>query len=132
MQTPNALAELTSSGSVETVLGSACGGDRIEVSLSNSHNENLLNPSFRPQIVNYDLNPSFHTRFVVQIAKRMSHATSHTISDAEASMPQNEIAQHLTRGILTLQQTIRNIRNDVVNGIAPSVLTPVDSVSNCC
>lgn len=60
----------------------------------------------------------------------MPHATSDAPTDAEAATSQGKAAQHLTESILTLQQTIRNIREDVANGIAPSVLMPIDSVSS--
>ncbi|KAF2829942.1 hypothetical protein CC86DRAFT_317324 [Ophiobolus disseminans] len=57
----------------------------------------------------------------------MPHATSDASTSAVPSVAQDKISQHLTESILTLQQTIRNIREDVRNGIAPSILMPADS-----
>jgi hypothetical protein len=56
----------------------------------------------------------------------------HTTLDVAVapSSPHERLATHLTENILTLQQTIRNIREDVANGIAPSILMSVDSVNS--
>jgi len=58
----------------------------------------------------------------------MPHATSGTASAVASSVAQDKVGQHLTESIMTLQQTLVNIREDVKNGIAPSVLMPVDPV----
>jgi hypothetical protein len=58
----------------------------------------------------------------------MPHATSDP-SAASAPLPETKMNQHLTESILTLQQTIRNIKEDVEKGIAPSLLLPADPVS---
>jgi hypothetical protein len=57
----------------------------------------------------------------------MPHATSGTDSTASTAETA-KIGHHLTESILTLQRTIQSIREDVVNGIAPSILMPADSV----
>jgi hypothetical protein len=56
----------------------------------------------------------------------MPHATSDFVA---APVAAHEITRHLTESILTLQQTIRNIRDDVENGIAPSILMPAEPVN---
>jgi hypothetical protein len=56
----------------------------------------------------------------------MPRTTSH--EDTPSAGP-TEVDRHLTESVLMLQQTIRNIREDVANGIAPSILMPADSVS---
>jgi hypothetical protein len=54
----------------------------------------------------------------------------HTTSNEDTPMAgPTEVDRHLTESVLMLQQTIRNIREDVANGIAPSILMPADSVS---
>jgi hypothetical protein len=40
----------------------------------------------------------------------------------------NKVGQQLTESVLTLQQTILNVKEDVANGIAPSILLPMDPV----
>jgi hypothetical protein len=56
----------------------------------------------------------------------MPHATSDVVAFPSAT---DEITRHLAESILTLQQTILNIKEDVKNGIAPSILLPIDPVS---
>lgn len=63
----------------------------------------------------------------------MSYATSdsnspNTMTAGATTTAQDEVGRHLTENILTLQQTIRNIRQDVESGIAPSILIPAATV----
>jgi hypothetical protein len=50
-------------------------------------------------------------------------------SVATSITAEHQMAQQLTESILTLQQTIKNVQEDVRNGIAPSILLPVNPVS---
>jgi hypothetical protein len=50
-------------------------------------------------------------------------------SVATSITAEHQMAQQLTESILTLQQTIKNVQEDVHNGIAPSILLPVNPVS---
>jgi hypothetical protein len=69
-----------------------------------------------------------HISFFIQ-RSNMPHATSGTdLTTSTAETETDKIGHHLTESILTLRQTINNIREDVVDGIAPSILMPADSV----
>ncbi|KAH7075426.1 hypothetical protein BKA63DRAFT_297145 [Paraphoma chrysanthemicola] len=58
----------------------------------------------------------------------MPHVTSSADIAAPASVGvPDKIGQHLTESILTLQQMIRNIREDVSGGTSPSILLPAES-----
>jgi hypothetical protein len=51
-----------------------------------------------------------------------------SITSSATTNTGNRVGQQLTESVLTLQQTIRNVKEDVAKGIAPSILLPVDSV----
>jgi hypothetical protein len=53
--------------------------------------------------------------------------TSPPSAIAPKSAEGTSASHHLTESVLTLQQTIKNIIEDVQNNIAPSVIIPVDS-----
>jgi hypothetical protein len=55
----------------------------------------------------------------------MPDVASNVVASTSAA---DEITCHLIESILTLQQTVLNIKEDVKNGIAPSILLPVDPV----
>ena len=57
----------------------------------------------------------------------MPHAISAAV-DSPVNIITSETGQKLTESILTLQQTIRNIRDDVAAGIAPSIIMPSENV----
>jgi hypothetical protein len=58
----------------------------------------------------------------------MPHAASDTILAVTSLAAENNVNQHITESVLTLQHTIRNIKQDVEQGIAPSILLPADPV----
>ena len=87
-----------------------------------------VRPSLLAFLITSIFATSSKTSFLVQFfSSIMPHATPEVT--ATPSLPQDRVATHLTENILTLQQTIRNIREDVANGIAPSILMPSGSVT---
>jgi hypothetical protein len=56
----------------------------------------------------------------------MPHSTS---TPPNPATPESKMNQHLTSSILTLQRTIYDIKQDIRNGIAPSILLPQDLAS---
>ncbi|KAH3942159.1 hypothetical protein HBI70_198880 [Parastagonospora nodorum] len=53
-----------------------------------------------------------------------------SITSSATTNTGNRVGQQLTESVLTLQQTIRNVKEDVAKGIAPSILLPVDSTQD--
>jgi hypothetical protein len=59
----------------------------------------------------------------LQNMSRAELATASTTAD-------RRVGERLTESILTLRQTIRNVKEDVANNIAPSILLPMDPVNS--